>query len=94
MAAGLASLRTLHLRLGERWDYPWAFGIGLVTAQIAAGVHYWPLTSLQFGLAVLAPMYALTALASGLSEDVPWRSALTEPGIILSGLWAVAAILR
>jgi hypothetical protein len=94
IAAGLVSLRTLHLRMGERWDYPWAFGIGLVCAQIAAGVHYWPLSSLQFGLAVLAPLYALTTLASGLSEDMPWRSAMAEPGMILGGLWAAAAILR
>jgi hypothetical protein len=94
IAAGLVSLRTLHLRLGERWDYPWAFGIGLVCAQIAAGVHYWPLPSLAFGLTVLAPLYALTALATGLSEDLPWRNAMTEPAMILGGLWAAAAILR
>jgi hypothetical protein len=94
LAAGFVSLRTLHLRLGERWDYPWAFGIGLICAQIAAGLHYWPLSSLQFGLVVLAPLYALTTLASGLSEDLPWRNALTEPGVILGGLWAAAALLR
>lgn len=94
VAAGLASLRTLHLRLGERWDYPWAFGIGFACAQIAAGLHYWPLSSLQFGLAVLGPLYALTTLASGLSEDLPLRHAMTEPGIILGGLWTAAAILR
>jgi hypothetical protein len=93
-AGGLVSLRTLHLRLGERWDFPWAFGIGLVCAQIAAGVHYWPLSSLPFGLAVLAPLYALNALASALSEELPWRNAITEPGVILGGLWAAAAILR
>jgi hypothetical protein len=93
-AAGLVSLRTLHLRLGERWDVPWSFGIGLVCAQIAAGVHYWPLSSLPFGLVVLAPLYALNALASALSEEQPWRNAITAPGVILGGLWAAAAILR
>jgi hypothetical protein len=94
IASGLVALRTLHLRLSERWDFPWALGIGLVCAQIAAGLHYWPLTSLQFGLAILGPLYALTSLASGLSEDLPMRSALREPGIILGGLWAAAALLR
>ncbi len=94
IAAGLVSLHTLHLRLGERWEFPWALGIGIVCAHVAAGLHYWPLSSLQFGLAVLAPLYALTALASALSEDLPWRNAIAEPGIILGGLWAVAAILR
>jgi len=94
IAAGLVSLRTLHLRLGERWDYPWAFGIGLASAQVAAGLHYWPLSSLQFGLAILGPLYALTAFASALSEDLPVRSAIREPGIILGGLWVAAALLR
>ncbi|MFH1185630.1 MAG: hypothetical protein V1755_11435 [Chloroflexota bacterium] len=94
IASGLVALRTLHLRLSERWDYPWAFSIGLVCAQVAAGLHYWPLSSLQFGLAVLGPLYALTALASGLSEDIPVRSAVREPGFILGGLWAAAALLR
>ncbi|HSR21774.1 MAG TPA: hypothetical protein VLL49_12745 [Anaerolineales bacterium] len=94
VAAALVSLRTLHLRLGERWDYPWAFGIGLACAQITAGLHYWPLSPLQVGLAVLGPLYALTTLASGLSEDLPLRHAMTEPGIILGGLWSAAAILR
>ena len=78
IASGLVSLRTLHLRLGELWDYPWAFGIGLVCSQVAAGVHYWPLSSLQFGLAVLAPLYTLTALASGLQRhshgEAPWQN--------------------
>jgi hypothetical protein len=94
VAAGLVTLRTLHLRFSERWDFPWALGIGLVCAQAAAGLHYWPLSSLQFGLAVLAPLYALNALASALSEDVPVRSALREPGIILGGLWVAAVLLR
>jgi hypothetical protein len=94
LAAGLVALRTMHLRFSERWEIPWAFGIGLVCAQFAAGLHYWPLTFLQFGLIVLGPLYALTVLASSLSEDVPVGSALTEPAIILGGLWTAAALLR
>ena len=94
IAGTLVALRTLHLRLSGRWEYPWALSIGLVCAQVAAGLHYWPLSSLQFGMAVLGPLYALTALAVGLSEDLPVRSAMTEPGLILGGLWTAAALLR
>jgi hypothetical protein len=93
-AAGLVALRTLHLRTGGRWEYIWAFGIGLVSAQQAAGLHYWPLTSLQFGLIVLGPVYALITLATNLHEDVPLRKALTEPGVILGALWAAAIFLH
>ena len=94
VASGLVALRTLHLRVSEKWDFPWALCIGLVCAQMAAGLHYWPLSSLQFGLAVLGPMYALTTLASGLAEDLPLRNAVRKPGIILGGLWVAAALLR
>lgn len=93
LAAGLATLRTLHLRLGGRWDFPWAFGVGLIDAQLAAGLHYWPLASLQFGLILLGPLYALTSLATALAEDVPLRSALAEPLVILAVLWVAAVFL-
>jgi hypothetical protein len=94
LAAGLVTLRTLHLRNSKAWDYPWAIGIGLVCAQIAAGLHYWPLSSIQFGMAVLGPLYALTALAGSLAEETPVRTALREPGLILGGMWVAAALLR
>ncbi len=94
LAAGLVALRALHLRLGGRWDFPWALGIGLVSAQLAAGLHYWPLTALQLGLLLLGPLYALTALAYNLSQDIPLRGAITEPAIILGGLWIAAILLR
>ncbi len=94
LAAGLVSLRTLHLRLGGRWDFPWAIGIGIVITQMAAGLHYWPLTPLQSGLILLGPLYGLTALAYSLSQDLPLRSAFAEPAIILGGLWAAAIFLR
>ncbi len=93
-AAGFVTLRTLHLRSGGRWEFGWAFGVGLVSAQLAAGLHYWPLTSLQLGLILLGPLYALTTLAYSLGQDIPLRSALAEPGIILGGLWVVAIFLH
>jgi hypothetical protein len=94
LAAGLVALRTLHLRLSGRWEFPWAIGIALVSAQLAAGLHYWPMTPLQLGLVLLGPLYALTSLAYGLSQEVPLRSAFTEPGIILGALWAAAIFVR
>ena len=94
LASGLVSLRTLHLRLSGRWEFPWSIGIGIVCAQIAGGLHYWPLTSVQFGLILVGPLYALTALAYSLSEDIPFRRALTEPGIILALTWGAAVFIH
>ncbi len=94
LAAGLVTLRTLHLRLGGNWNYAWAIGVGLISTQLAAGLHYWPLSSLQFALILLGPLYALTSLAYRLNEEIPVRNAITEPGIILGVLWVAAIFLR
>ena len=94
LASGLVTLRTLHLRTGGRWEFPWGIGVALVTTQLAAGLHYWPLTSLQVALILLGPLYALTTLAYSLSQDIPVRSAFAEPAIILGGLWVAAIFLR
>ncbi|HTX90367.1 MAG TPA: hypothetical protein VMC09_04035 [Anaerolineales bacterium] len=81
---GLAALRTLHLRLNERWEYTWALGIGVITAQLGASLHYLPLTPVRYGLALLGPVYALTILAVGLAEGNPFRRAFMEPLIMLA----------
>jgi len=94
VAAGLVVLRTLHLRISSHWEFPWAIGIALACMQTAAGVHYWPISPLQFGLILLGPLYALTALASNLSEDVPLQRAVLEPGMILSIVWIAAIIIH
>ncbi len=94
LAAGLLSLRTSHLHFSGRWEIPWSLGIGLICAQLAGGLHYWPLSPLQFGLFLLGPLYALTTLANNLGEDTPLRRAATEPGIILGITWVAAALFR
>lgn len=94
IAAGLVTLRTLHLRLSSHWEFPWAIGIALACTQIAAGVHYWPLSPLQFGLILLGPLYALMVLAFNLNEDVPLRRAALEPGMLLAAAWVAALIIH
>jgi len=95
LAAGLISLRILHLDGTDRWDFPWAAGIGLVCAQIGAGLHYWPLTPVQFGLAVTGPLYALTMLSVNLNtENIPLGRAVVGPIIVVSLAWVVAILLR
>ena len=93
-SAFLVSLRTLHLRLSGRWEFAWSAGIALVSAQMAAGLHYWPLTPVQFGLALLGPLYALTGLVAALSEGIPLRRAVIEPALILAVVWGVAVWIR
>jgi hypothetical protein len=93
VSAGLVALRILHLDGADRWDFPWAAGIGLVCAQIGAGLHYWPMTPLQWGMAVTGPLYALTMLCAGLTEGTPLRQAAVGPGLVLLAAWGVAVFL-
>jgi len=94
LTAALISLRILHLDGADRWDFPWAAGIGIVCAQISAGLHYWPLTPLQFGLALTGPLYALTMLSTSVAENVPLRRAAVGPGVIVAMAWGAAVFLR
>jgi hypothetical protein len=94
LAAALASLRILHLRLSGRWEYAWAVGIAFVCAQIAAGLHYWPLSPIQFGLMLIGPLYGLTNLAINLGEDLPTRRASLEPAVATALCWGLAIFIR
>ena len=93
IAAGLVSLRTLHLRISQKWEFNWALGIALVCMQIGAGLHYWPVSPVQFGLVLLGPLYALSNLTGNLLEGVPLRRAMTEPLIALALSWGMAILL-
>lgn len=94
IAAGLVSMRTLHLRVGRQWQFNWAIGIALVCTQISAGLHYWPISPVQFGLALLGPLYALSTLTGNLLEGVPLRRAMVEPLIALGLVSGIAALVR
>jgi hypothetical protein len=90
LAAGLVSLRTLHLRSLGEWKLPETVVIMLIVSQVAAALHYWPLPPISFGLAVLGPAYALTSLINALGEGEPLRQALLEPGLVLLAAWGAA----
>jgi len=90
----LVSARTLHLRLNGQWLLPESLVIALVVGQIAAALHYWPLSPVAFGLAVLGPAYALTSFMTSLAQEHPVRQSLIEPGVVLSLAWVVAVWIR
>ena len=92
IAAGLVGLRTLHLRVSQKWEYNWALGIAFICMQIGAGLHYWPISPVQFGLASLGPLYALSTLTGNLIEGIPLRRAMVEPLVALALCWGIAAL--
>lgn len=94
LAAGFTSLRILHLRFSGRWEYAWTAGIAFVCIQIAAGLHYWPISPIQFGLMLVGPLYGLTNLAANLGEDQPAQRAALEPAVATALCWGLAVFIR
>lgn len=94
LAAFLASLRIVHLRLSGRWEYAWSVGIAFVCIQIAAGLHYLPLSPIQFGLMLVGLLYSLTSFGMNLLEDQPARRAILEPAVIVSLCWGLAILIQ
>jgi len=92
-AAGMVALRALHLRTGK-WEFSWTIGIGLILVQFAAALHYWPIGPVQYGLALLGPLYAINELALNLGEDVSPRRAVIEVFIVLAVFWTAAVLIR
>jgi len=82
LAVWLVSLRTLHLRLHGRWVFLQAGVVAIICGQIAAALHYLPISPVTYGILLIAPAYALTSLIANLNEDEPLRQALFEPVIV------------
>jgi hypothetical protein len=94
IAGGLVCLRTLHLRLRGNWAIWPAVALALIIAQLTAALHYWPISPIAFGLAVLGPAYALSSLIANLIEGEGLRQALTEPVLVLGVMWGTALWTR
>ncbi|MEN4011282.1 MAG: hypothetical protein AB1453_03045 [Chloroflexota bacterium] len=90
----LVSLRSLYLRSGGRWFISWAVGITLVVSQLAAGLHYLPLSPLRFGLVLLAVAYGVTSLAGGVEEGRAWKTVWIEPAVMMAVLVGLSLLVR
>jgi len=94
VSSALVSLRSIHLRLHDRWTFLEAGLISLVTIQLATALHYLPVSPVAFGLVLLAPAYTLTNLLGNLAEGEPLRQAIVEPVIVLSLIWGIALLIH
>jgi hypothetical protein len=90
LAAGLVSLRTLHLRLKGRWLYLRTLVIMVILTGMISAFHYWPLSPVAYGLLILGPAYSLTSLIGALSEGQTLKRAIIEPAVVLLVVWGAA----
>jgi hypothetical protein len=88
--ASVVSLRTWHLRLGGEWFWIEASLVLVIVGQVAAALHYWPLSPVSYGLAVLGPAYAMTNLVTNMAQGATFRQALAWPLAMLVIIWGAA----
>jgi len=69
LAAGLVYLRVLHLRTDGQWLIIPAGISLLIIGQLSAGLHYWPLNPVSFGIALLGPLYGLIEFGESYHQE-------------------------
>lgn len=92
LSAAFVYLRVLHLRLERTWAIIPAGITLLIIGELSAGLHYWPMNSISFGIALLGPLYALIDIGETFNTeemDSPLRMFLI-PSIIVAFSWLVA----
>ena len=103
LAAGLISVRYIYLRLNLQNNFSpenartalyAAVVIAVITGQLATALHFWALSPIGYGLALLGPSYGLTNFVGNLTDGRQIRQAVLEPVMIWIGLWIVATITK
>ena len=93
LEAFMVSLRVLHLRLQGEWAVYDALVIAFVVGQLAAGLHYWAVSPIDFALLLVGPTYALNSLFVTWVEERSLRQSWWEPSLalvltLLAVLWS------
>jgi len=94
VGAGILSMRVLQLQTQTEWPVIPAVASALITSQIAAALHYLPISPLSHGLFLFAVLYFIINFNTNLIAGNPIRQAVIEsivPLIIISGfaLWII-----
>ena len=92
VAALLVYLRVIHLREKGVWAFTKGSVSFLLIGELAAGLHYMPIESIGFGIALAGPLYALIEISDLKTEenlafqlgDIFW------PLILLILSWGIA----
>jgi len=103
LSAGLISVRYIYLRLNLQNNFSpenarmalyAALVIALITGQLATALHYWALSPIGFGLALLGPSYGLTNFVGNLTDGRDVRWAAVEPALIWAGIWIAVILIK
>ncbi len=94
LAGLLVYLRIFHLRSHGKWALVPGSVAFLLIGELAAVLHYWPLSSLGFAMALTGPLYALVEISDGLptSGERILQERLVWPILIITISWIVAIL--
>jgi len=90
----LVSLRSFKLRQPQKWSFSEALFISLMTTQLAAALHYWPISPLSFGLCLFGVAYALFLLIYQPNSNPRAKIGYLEPLVLLISSWLLAYWLK
>lgn len=90
----MAGSRLQLLRPGQKWQPLQILGVTSICVQIAATLHYLPLSALGYGLALLGLLYALNHYFGALNTGEPLGQRAREAVVSLAVFWALAVLLR
>ena len=95
LGAALVYLRIVHLRQKGFWAISQGAAAFLLIGELAAGLHYWPMNSVSYGLVLVGPLFALVELSDHLDElaqGIHWKLVLW-PGLVILLSWGFALLL-
>lgn len=94
LGAFLAGTRLNLLRSVENWHALQLVGATFLTVQIAAALHYLPVSALGYGLVLLGVVFALNNYLAALNAGQPPRAAAREPAVALAVFVLFALLIR
>jgi hypothetical protein len=94
LGALMISTRIHLLRTNLAWQPLQSVGIAFVIAQIAAALHYFPISALGYGLVLLGAVFALNQYASSVNLELDNKQSIRESLIILGTFWLLAILVR
>jgi hypothetical protein len=89
-----AASRLQFLREDTEWRAMQMVAIAFIVSQIAAALHYLPISALGYGLMLLGLLYALSTFMNSLNSGSKPSQAAREPLVVMSIFWLLAVFFR
>ena len=90
LASGLVTLRMLLLQNPGQWPFIQTALIMILTGQVLAAFHYFPLSPAAFAVMLVGLAYALINMAADILAKKSWQQILFEPLLALFLTWGIS----